>query len=79
MPCIKIIDSIRIYIYARDHNPPHFHALVAEHEELIIISDLTTYLGSMPKMHRRKVVKWAAQNQEFLMSEWNRFNRRQEK
>jgi len=42
MPCIKIIDSVKIYIYARDQNPPHFHAIVAEHEELIIISDLST-------------------------------------
>lgn len=35
MPCLKIIDSIKIYIYVRDHNPPHFHTIVAEHEELI--------------------------------------------
>ncbi|MFT7606561.1 MAG: hypothetical protein ACI8VT_004164 [Saprospiraceae bacterium] len=40
MPCIKIIDSIKIYIYLRDHKPSHFHALYAEHEELIEIKSL---------------------------------------
>lgn len=70
MPCIKRIDSIGIYIYARDHNPPHFHAIVAEHEELIVISDLSTYTGSIPKINRRKVVKWAMKHQGFLMIQW---------
>lgn len=75
MPCIKIIDSIKIYIYARDHNPPHFHAVVAEHEELIVISDLSTYSGSIPRTHRRKVIGWASSNREFLNSEWDRVNK----
>lgn len=29
MPTIKIIDSIKIDIYSREHLPPHFHALFA--------------------------------------------------
>ncbi len=40
MPCIKTIDSIKLYIYARDHNPPHFHAIYGEKEELIEIQNL---------------------------------------
>lgn len=75
MPCIKIIDSIKVYIYARDHNPPHFHAVIAEHEELIEISDLSTYSGSIPKTHRKKVEEWASMNQDFLISEWERVNK----
>ncbi len=75
MPCIKIIDSIKIYIYARDHNPPHFHAIIAEHEELISIADLSTYTGSIPGVHRRKVIKWASANIEFITAEWNRVNK----
>ena len=76
MPCIKIIDSIKIFIYARDHNPHHFHAMISEHEELIRISDLSTYSGSIPNTHRRKVIEWASENQDYLISEWNRFNER---
>ncbi|TDB63826.1 DUF4160 domain-containing protein [Arundinibacter roseus] len=74
MPCIKTIDSIKIYIYARDHSPPHFHVLVAEHEELIIISNLSTYSGSIPTRHRKKVIEWASKNPDFLLREWNKLN-----
>lgn len=62
MPCIKIIDSIKIYIYARDHNPPHFHAMYAEFEELITIRHLENYSGSIPKKQRKKVIEWAEAN-----------------
>ena len=74
MPCIKTIDSIKIYIYSRDHNPPHFHVLIAEHEELIMIEDLTTYSGGVPTRYRRKVITWAEQQQEYLMNNWQLLN-----
>lgn len=74
MPCIKIIDSIKIYVYANDHNPPHFHAMYAEYEELIIIQTLKNYSGDIPKTQRKKVIKWASKNQDFIMNQWNRIN-----
>jgi len=49
MPCIKIIDSIKIDMYSRDHSPPHFHVMYAEFEELIEIKSLETHTGSIPK------------------------------
>ena len=45
MPTVHIINSIKIDVYAREHLPPHFHALYAEHEMLIEISTLATYAG----------------------------------
>lgn len=74
MPCIKIIDSIKIYVYARDHNPPHFHAIYVENEELIEIQNLKTYSGNLPKTQRKKVVDWASKNQGYLMEKWNELN-----
>ncbi len=74
MPCLKIIDSIKIYVYGRDHNPPHFHAIAAEREELILIEDLSTYTGALLPKQRKKVVEWAAENQSFILSEWQRLN-----
>ncbi len=74
MPCIKVIDAIKLYIYARDHNPPHFHAIYAEYEELIIIDSLETYIGAIPKRQRRKVINWASQHQAFMMARWNELN-----
>ncbi len=75
MPCIKIIDSIKVYIYADDHNPPHIHVFYSEHEELIVIRTLDTYTGEIPVSQRKKLVRWASQNTEFLMKEWNKFNK----
>lgn len=74
MPCIKIIDSIKIYVYANDHNPPHFHAMYAEYEELIIIETLKNYSGHLTKTQRKKVINWASKNQDFIMNQWNRIN-----
>lgn len=74
MACIKIIDSIKINIYKRDHNPPHFHAIIAEYEELIIIESLSTYSGNLPKTYRKKVIEWAENNKDFIMTNWNLLN-----
>jgi hypothetical protein len=32
MPTIAVVDGITIAIYYNDHNPPHLHAMQAEHE-----------------------------------------------
>jgi len=74
MPCIKIIDSIKIYVYLRDHNPPHFHALYAEYEELIEIKSLKTYTGSIPKTQREKVIAWAENNSNYIIEKWKEYN-----
>jgi hypothetical protein len=74
MPCIKIIDSIKIYVYSNDHNPPHFHAIYAEHEELIVIETLATYTGSLPNNQRKKVIAWASEKKEFILKQWNNLN-----
>lgn len=74
MPLIKIIGAIKIYIYFFDHIPPHFHAIYAEHEELIIIETLETYSGGLPGKKRKEVIQWAKENQKYLMEKWNECN-----
>ena len=74
MPCVKIINSIKIYIYSRDHNPPHFHALYAEFEELIIIENLQTYAGAIPAKQRKNVINWAKTYQDYLFEKWHEYN-----
>lgn len=76
MPTIKIIDSIKIDIYSREHPPPHFHAIYAEYEELIIIESLDTYAGRLPKNQRDKVIDWAEDKKEFLLENFKRLNSR---
>jgi len=76
MPTLKIIDSIKIDIYSREHPPPHFHVLFAEFEELIIIETLETYIGYVPATQRKKVIKWAKTQKEFLKENFKRLNPR---
>jgi Domain of unknown function (DUF4160) len=40
MPTISVFYGIVIQMFWRDHAPPHFHALYAEHEALIDLRDL---------------------------------------
>lgn len=74
MPTLKIIDSIKIDVYSREHPPPHFHVIYAEHEELIEIKTFTTYAGNLPKVQRNKVIEWAKANQDYLMENFKRLN-----
>lgn len=76
MPTIKIIDSVRIDIYSREHPPPHFHALFAEYEELIEISTLKTYAGKIPLAQRKKVIDWAMDNKDYLIGIFKQLNPR---
>ena len=76
MPTIKIIDSIKIDVYYREHPPPHFHVLYAEYEELIEIETLETYVGNIPKAQRKKVIDWADDKRDYLMRIFKQLNPR---
>lgn len=74
MPTFQIIDAVKIDRYARDHPPPHFHAIYAEYEELIEIDTLKTIVGMIPKNQRQKVINWAKNHQDYLKLIFNQLN-----
>ena len=74
MPTIKIIDSIKIDIYSREHPPPHIHIIYAEYEELIEIESLSTYVGKIPIAQRKKVIEWVQENKDYLMGIFKQLN-----
>jgi hypothetical protein len=76
MPTVKVIDSIKIDLYSREHPPPHFHAIYADNEALIVIQDLSIYAGRLPKSQLNKVINWAKDNQAMLMDNFKRLNPR---
>ncbi len=43
MPTFFIIDGVKIELYYKDHNPPHFHAIYAEYEILVDIKNIKNY------------------------------------
>jgi hypothetical protein len=49
MPTISVFSGIVIQMFWRDHAPPHFHALYAEHEALIDLQDFRVIRGSLPR------------------------------
>lgn len=76
MPTIKIIDTVKIDLYSREHPPPHFHAIYADNEALILIQDFSIYAGSLPRPQLNKVIVWARAHQEILLENFKRLNPR---
>jgi hypothetical protein len=70
VPRIAEIEGITIAVYYFDHPPPHFHARYAEHEALIAIDGLSTIRGQLPPPMMRRVIRWAAQNDQLLRKCW---------
>ena len=58
-------------MYWKDHGPPHFHALYAEHEALIDIQELRVLRGSLPRRAMALVLEWAAERRGELTEDWN--------
>jgi hypothetical protein len=76
MPTIKIIDSVKIDLYSKEHPPPHFHAIYGDFEALITIRNFEIYAGRLPKPQLFKVINWAKDNQEMLLDNFKRLNPR---
>jgi hypothetical protein len=70
MPCISQFFGIMIYMYHRDHSPPHFHAEYGEHEALFEIATLKVIRGSLPGRVHNLVLEWADLHREELMEDW---------
>lgn len=71
MPTISAFYGILIQMFWRDHAPPHFHALYAEHEAQIDIRTLEIIEGELPNRALALVLEWAAQHRGALMENWN--------
>jgi len=52
MPRLSQFYGIVIYMYYRDHAPPHFHAIYGEDEAAIEIATGTILAGSLPRRAR---------------------------
>jgi hypothetical protein len=71
MPTISVFYGIIIQMFWREHSPPHFHALYAEHEAVIDIRELRVMRGSLPRRAMALVLEWAAEHRDELMEDWS--------
>jgi Domain of unknown function (DUF4160) len=52
VPRISAFYGIAIYMYYRDHAPPHFHAIYGEHEATVAIETADVLEGKLPRRAR---------------------------
>jgi hypothetical protein len=72
MPTISWFYGIAVRMYARDHPPPHFHAIYGEHEAFVSITTGEVIEGELPKTAARLVKEWALARQSQLRENWAR-------
>ena len=71
MPRVGAFQGITIYIYAKDHNPPHVHALYNGMEAQIAIATGAVLEGSLPGNRLRLAQDWVRENSEMLQAKWD--------
>ena len=70
LPTISAFCGILIQMFWRDHAPPDFHALYAEHEAQIDIRTLEVIAGKLPNRARALLLEWTARHRSALMEDW---------
>ncbi|MHB8295059.1 MAG: DUF4160 domain-containing protein [Acidimicrobiales bacterium] len=75
MPRLAEFYGIVIYMYWKDHAPPHFHAIYGGDEALIRIEDARVMEGSLPATASRLVREWAEAHRDELTANWKRAQR----
>ena len=71
MPTYFIINGVKIELYFKDHNPPHFHAIISEYDAMIEITNQTIIQGNLPANKKKKIIQWAKEKETTLMAIWN--------
>jgi len=72
MPLISTFYGIAIYMYYRDHAPPHFHAIYGSEEAVFDLTLMDIRLGKLPTRARKLVIEWATIHRNALLQDWDR-------
>jgi hypothetical protein len=70
VPRLSEFYGIFIYMYWKDHAPPHFHAIYSGAEALVRIEDGEFIRGDLPRTARKLVLEWREQHVEELRANW---------
>jgi hypothetical protein len=70
MPRLSAFYGIVIYMYVRDHGPPHYHAAYGDDVAQIVISNGNVREGSLPPRALRLVRIWHREHQAELEAAW---------
>jgi len=67
MPQISRFFGISIYMYAKDHYPPHFHALYGDQEAMIDIENSIIIAGELSSRAYKLVKEWNEDHKQELL------------
>jgi len=70
LPRISAFYGIAIYMYYRDHAPPHFHVIYGESEAAVAIETAEVLKGRLPQRARSLVSEWASAHRDELRQAW---------
>lgn len=69
MPSISMFYGIIIYMYYRDHYPPHFHAVYQDFKAVYTL-DGELMEGKMPAGQNKLIAAWAVIHADELRANW---------
>ena len=72
MPRISEFFGIVVYMYYRDHNPPHFHAIYSGQEVQIAFETMALLNGGLPPRAMGMVIEWIELHREELRHDWEK-------
>jgi hypothetical protein len=70
VPRISAFYGIAIYMYYRDHAPPHFRAIYGDFEATVAIATAEVLEGRLPRRARALVSEWAEAHRDELEHSW---------
>ena len=70
MPRLASLDGVDIYMYFKDHAPPHVHAFHGDDEALVLIRDGAVYVGAIPGAKLLLVQSFVEVNRVELLARW---------
>ena len=72
MPVLVRLQYCVIFMYPKDHNPPHFHVVGLDGRDAQVrLGVLTLLNGQVDRRALKEAVAWAEDNRDFLQEMWN--------
>ncbi len=69
MPIISKFFGIVVYMYWKDHSPPHFHAKYGD-EEIVVDIKSGALSGNMSKRAIKLIQEWRLLHKKELLNNW---------
>ncbi len=74
VPCVLVVDKFKVYIYYKDHLPPHIHVIGAGIEIKFLIKNTECiYARNISLREITKLRKILQSYQEFFQEKWHEY------